>query len=53
LKARGLYAGIIDGYVTNATMAAIRRFQQSRRLSETGAMDIGTLSVLGGSCIGP
>jgi His-Xaa-Ser repeat protein HxsA len=50
LRAKGFYTGTIDGYMTEATKGALRRFQQSRRLSETGVMDNATLAALGVSC---
>jgi peptidoglycan hydrolase-like protein with peptidoglycan-binding domain len=49
LKAGGLYGAAIDGYMTDANEAAIRRFQQSRRRSETGVMDNASLAEIDSS----
>lgn len=47
LKARGLYAGPIDGRLTDDVRNSIRAFQIIQRLRETGAMDNETLAKLG------
>ncbi|WP_456862016.1 peptidoglycan-binding protein [Bradyrhizobium sp. USDA 4503] len=47
LKARGLFAGAIDGRLTDELRNALRAFQIVNRLPETGTMDNTTLSRLG------
>jgi len=47
LKARDLYAGPIDGRLTDDVRNAIRAFQIVQRLPETGTMDNQTLAKLG------
>jgi len=47
LKARHLYAGPIDGRVTQTLQNAIRAFQILQRLPETATMDNVTLAKLG------
>jgi peptidoglycan hydrolase-like protein with peptidoglycan-binding domain len=47
LKARGLYAGAIDGRLTDEVRNSIRAFQIVQRLKETGSMDNGSLAKLG------
>lgn len=47
LKARSLYAGPIDGRITQELRDALRAFQILQRLPETGTMDNLTLAKLG------
>ena len=44
---RGLYNGDIDGLLGPKTRAALRTFQQSEGIPQTGRMDIETLTRLG------
>ncbi|MBD9371492.1 peptidoglycan-binding protein [Rhizobium sp. ARZ01] len=48
LARQGFYAGATDGYMREATMAAIRRFQEERGLTVTGAPDEKLLAELHG-----
>ena len=47
LMRRGLYNGDIDGLLGPKTRAALRAFQQTEGISQTGRMDIATLTRLG------
>jgi murein DD-endopeptidase MepM/ murein hydrolase activator NlpD len=47
LRARGLYAGTIDGVTGPATAAAVKRLQHRRGLAETGIADARTRRALG------
>ena len=47
LMRRGLYNGDIDGLLGPKTRAALRAFQQTEGLPQTGRMDIATLTRLG------
>ena len=47
LRARGLYAGTIDGVTGPATAAAVKRFQHRTGLAETGIADVRTRRALG------
>ena len=47
LKAKQLFAGPIDGRITQELRDAIRAFQILQRLPETGTMDNLTLAKLG------
>ena len=47
LMRRGLYNGDIDGLLGPKTRAALRKFQQSEGIPQTGRMDIETLTRLG------
>jgi murein DD-endopeptidase MepM/ murein hydrolase activator NlpD len=47
LRARGLYAGTIDGVTGPATAAAVKRFQHRTGLAETGIPDVRTRRALG------
>ena len=46
LTVRGLYADAIDGVLGPRTMAAIRAFQASVSLPQTGQLDTQTMSAL-------
>ena len=47
LMRRGYYHGDIDGLLGPMTRAALRAFQQAQGISQTGRMDIDTLTRLG------
>jgi peptidoglycan hydrolase-like protein with peptidoglycan-binding domain len=47
LKRLGHYNGAIDGIVGPETQSALRRFQQSQNLAQSGVLDNSTLSRLG------
>jgi peptidoglycan hydrolase-like protein with peptidoglycan-binding domain len=47
LKARGFYAGPVDGRLTDEVRNALRAFQIVQRLPESGTMDNATLAKLG------
>jgi len=47
LRERGYYRGEIDGRITTATCAALRKFQKDSHLSLTGTLDRTTLQELG------
>ncbi len=47
LMRRGVYDGDIDGLLGPKTRAALKAFQQSEGISQTGRMDIETLTRLG------
>ena len=47
LMRRGLYNGDIDGLLGPKTRAALRAFQQTEGIPQTGRMDIATLTRLG------
>lgn len=47
LMRRGLYKGDIDGLLGPKTRAALRAFQRTEGIPETGRMDIATLTRLG------
>jgi peptidoglycan hydrolase-like protein with peptidoglycan-binding domain len=47
LKARGFYAGPVDGRMSDEVRNSIRAFQIVQRLSESGTMDNATLAKLG------
>jgi len=47
LKRLGHYNGTIDGVVGPETQAALRRFQQSQNLAQSGVLDNATLGKLG------
>ena len=42
----GLYRGPLDGVMSAATLTALRAFQSSRGLPQTGALDEGTVAAL-------
>jgi peptidoglycan hydrolase-like protein with peptidoglycan-binding domain len=50
LRALGLYSGPIDGIMGEGTRSALRQYQRSRRLTETGALDNATLGAMGIPC---
>ncbi|MEW5735955.1 MAG: TRAP transporter substrate-binding protein DctP [Thermodesulfobacteriota bacterium] len=47
LKALGLYSGPVDGVPGPETYAAVKKYQQSRNLPETGGIDDALLALLG------
>ena len=47
LMRRGYYDGNLDGILGPKTRSAIKKFQESQGISQTGRMDIGTLTRLG------
>jgi len=47
LKQQGFYTGNVDGIFGPKTRMAIRRYQQSKNLNQSGALDQATLSSLG------
>src|SRR6059058_4653182 len=47
LRARGLYAGTIDGLAGPATAASVKRFQTRVKLAATGTVDSRTRRALG------
>jgi peptidoglycan hydrolase-like protein with peptidoglycan-binding domain len=47
LKRLGHYNGAIDGIVGPDTQSALRRFQQSQNLTQSGVLDNATLGKLG------
>ena len=47
LMRRGFYNGDIDGLLGPKTRAALKAFQQSERIPQTGRMDIATMTRLG------
>jgi murein DD-endopeptidase MepM/ murein hydrolase activator NlpD len=52
LKARGLYAGSVDGSLGPATVTAVRRFQVRRGLSPDGVIGTRTRQALGRAPLG-